>query len=44
MELGKRNSPFGLIQWFITVKIGIEIRGHSSQMFPKKQYGIELWG
>lgn len=24
-------------------KIGIEIRGSSSQMFPKKQYGIELW-
>lgn len=23
-------------------KIGIEIRGHSSQGFPKKQYGIEL--
>ncbi|MEW6006357.1 MAG: CotH kinase family protein [Stygiobacter sp.] len=23
-------------------KIGIEIRGHSTQMFPKKQYGIEL--
>lgn len=23
-------------------KIGIEIRGHSSQMFEKKQYGIEL--
>jgi len=23
-------------------KIGIEIRGHSSQMFNKKQYGIEL--
>jgi hypothetical protein len=23
-------------------KIGIEIRGSSSQMFPKKQYGIEL--
>lgn len=23
-------------------KIGIEIRGHSSQMFPKKQFGIEL--
>lgn len=23
-------------------KIGIEIRGHSSQNFPKKQYGIEL--
>ena len=24
-------------------KIGIEIRGSSSQMFPKKQFGIELW-
>lgn len=24
-------------------KIGIEIRGSSSQSFPKKQYGIELW-
>ncbi len=24
-------------------KIGIEIRGSTSQMFPKKQYGIELW-
>jgi hypothetical protein len=23
--------------------IGIEIRGSTSQMFPKKQYGIELW-
>ena len=23
-------------------KIGIEIRGSSSQMFPKKQYGLEL--
>ena len=23
-------------------KIGIEVRGHSSQGFPKKQYGIEL--
>jgi len=23
--------------------IGIEIRGSSSQMFPKKQFGIELW-
>ncbi|MDZ7646658.1 MAG: hypothetical protein U5K54_05440 [Cytophagales bacterium] len=23
-------------------KIGIEIRGSSSQMFPKKQFGIEL--
>lgn len=24
-------------------KIGIEIRGSSSQMFPKKQYGFETW-
>jgi hypothetical protein len=24
-------------------KIGIELRGSSSQMFPKKQYAIELW-
>jgi hypothetical protein len=24
-------------------KIGIETRGHSSQMFPMKSYGIELW-
>lgn len=24
-------------------RIGIEIRGSSSQMFPKKQYGVELW-
>lgn len=24
-------------------KIGIEIRGRSSQMFPKKQYGLEIW-
>ncbi|NJN26427.1 MAG: T9SS type A sorting domain-containing protein [Cyclobacteriaceae bacterium] len=24
-------------------EIGIEIRGSSSQMFPKKQYAIELW-
>lgn len=23
-------------------KIGIEVRGHSSQVFPKKQYGVEL--
>ena len=38
---GKRNSitdPFNNYNG----KIGIEIRGHSSQMFPKKQYGIEL--
>jgi hypothetical protein len=24
-------------------KVGIEIRGHSSQMFPMKSYSIELW-
>ena len=24
-------------------KIGIEIRGSSSQMFPKKQFGLEIW-
>jgi hypothetical protein len=24
-------------------KMGIEIRGSSSQMFPKKQYGVNLW-
>ena len=24
-------------------KVGIEVRGSSSQSFPKKQYGIELW-
>jgi hypothetical protein len=23
--------------------IGMELRGHTSQKFPKKQYGIELW-
>lgn len=38
---GMRNflsDPFNNYQG----KIGIEIRGSSSQMFPKKQYGIEL--
>jgi hypothetical protein len=38
---GMRNSisdPFNNYDG----KIGIEIRGSSSQMFPKKQYGIEL--
>jgi hypothetical protein len=25
-------------------RIGIELRGHSSQMFPKKSYGLELRG
>lgn len=24
-------------------KVGIEIRGSSSQMFPKKQFGFEIW-
>ena len=24
-------------------KIGIEIRGRSSQAFPKKQFGLEIW-
>ncbi|KAF0159463.1 MAG: spore coat protein CotH [Ignavibacteria bacterium] len=39
--IGNRNNitdPFNNYNG----KIGIEIRGHSSQMFPKKQYGIEL--
>ncbi|NMB83583.1 MAG: T9SS type A sorting domain-containing protein [Ignavibacteria bacterium] len=38
---GNRNNisdPFNAYDG----KIGIEIRGHSSQMFNKKQYGIEL--
>ncbi|KAF0147903.1 MAG: spore coat protein CotH [Ignavibacteria bacterium] len=38
---GKRNNitdPFNNYNG----KIGIEIRGHSSQMFPKKQYSVEL--
>jgi hypothetical protein len=39
--VGKRNAindPFNVYNG----KIGIEVRGHSSQMFAKKQYGIEL--
>lgn len=39
--VGKRNQvtdPFNVFNG----KIGIEIRGSSSQMFPKKQYSIEL--
>lgn len=28
---------------YFTHKIGIEVRGQSSQWFPKKQYGFELW-
>jgi len=38
---GKRNyisDPYNNYNGLI----GIEIRGHSSQMFPKKQYGVEL--
>lgn len=38
---GKLNSitdPFNVYNG----KIGIEIRGHSTQMFAKKQYGVEL--
>lgn len=38
---GKRNNitdPFNNYNG----KIGIEVRGHSSQQFPKKQYGFEL--
>jgi hypothetical protein len=41
-EPGNRNrmtdSPTGYVG-----KIGIEIRGSSSQMFPKKQYGFEIY-
>ncbi len=32
------SDPYNIYDGFI----GIEIRGSSSQMFPKKQYGIEL--
>lgn len=38
---GKRNNisdPFNNYNG----QIGIEVRGHSSQMFPKKQYSVEL--
>jgi hypothetical protein len=38
---GKRNNITDTFNIY-NGKIGIEIRGHSSQMFPKKQYGIEL--
>lgn len=37
-ELNHVSGPFNDYEG----KIGIEIRGSSSQMFPKKQYGIEL--
>lgn len=39
--VGKRNNLTDP-QNVYTGKIAIEIRGSSSQMFPKKQYGIEL--
>lgn len=38
---GQRNNITDPFNDF-SGKIGIEIRGSSSQMFPKKQYGIEL--
>ncbi|HZY80230.1 MAG TPA: CotH kinase family protein [Cyclobacteriaceae bacterium] len=38
---GKRNNLTDPYNGY-NGKIGIEIRGSSSQMFPKKQYGIEL--
>ncbi|HEY9046352.1 MAG TPA: CotH kinase family protein [Ohtaekwangia sp.] len=39
--VGVRNNVSDAFNNF-TGKIGIEIRGSSSQLFPKKQYGIEL--
>jgi hypothetical protein len=39
--VGKRNNVTDAYNVF-NGKAGIEIRGSSSQMFPKKQYGIEL--
>lgn len=39
--LGNRNAVTDPFNNF-SGKIGIEIRGSSSQMFPKKQYGLEL--
>lgn len=39
---GERNDPTTEPNNY-DGKIGIEIRGSSSQMFPKKQYGVELW-
>ncbi len=39
--MGKRNNLTDSMNNF-NGKIGIEIRGSSSQMFPKKQYGIEI--
>ncbi|PIP78014.1 MAG: hypothetical protein COW85_05960 [Ignavibacteria bacterium CG22_combo_CG10-13_8_21_14_all_37_15] len=36
--INKPGDPYNVYNG----KVGIEIRGHSSQGFPKKQYGIEL--
>jgi len=47
-DLGVINHDKGLLNYVTdpfneySGKIGIEIRGHSSQGFPKKQYGMEL--
>ncbi|MEW6653874.1 MAG: CotH kinase family protein [Bacteroidota bacterium] len=38
---GKRNNITDAFNNY-NGKIGIEVRGHSSQMFPKKQYSVEL--
>lgn len=38
-NLNHINDPFNDYDG----RIGIEIRGSSSQMFPKKQYAVELW-
>lgn len=39
---GNRNYPTGPFNDY-SGKIGIEFRGSSSQSFPKKNYGIEIW-
>lgn len=39
---GKRNKPSDAPNHY-NGSIGIETRGSSSQMFPKKSFGIELW-
>ncbi|MBL0744051.1 CotH kinase family protein [Chryseolinea lacunae] len=39
--VGMQNKPTDAFNVY-NGKMGIEIRGSSSQMFPKKQYGVEL--
>jgi hypothetical protein len=39
---GMPNNPFGACNGYDGL-IGIELRGSSSQMFPKKSYGFETW-